>query len=247
MDRQIGGVRAAAAIIRNGFVIAWTIVSAIAYGFTAMIVGVFSRNKARSVARQWSLNLMFVTGVKLTVEGAENIDKNKNYVFVANHQGYFDIPVLYAGLGSMLSFIAKKELFRIPFFGWGMKAIGCINIDRSNPRKARKSITRGVSVLKKNNISLVLFPEGTRSASGKVGEFKRASFTLALESGVPVVPVAICGTREVQRKESYRISPAAVRLVIGAPLNPHEGVVLDKEQLAGIARETILKAMERVA
>jgi 1-acyl-sn-glycerol-3-phosphate acyltransferase len=243
MDRQIGGLKAGLALLYNGIVIVWTMVSALSYGFAAMVVALFSKKAARSVARLWCLQLLFITGVKLKIEGIDNIDGSKSYIFVANHQGYFDIPVLYAGLGSTLSFIAKTELFRIPFFGWGMSAVGCINLNRKNPRRARLSITRAVSVLKKNNISLALFPEGTRSASGSVGEFKRGSFTLALEAGVPVVPVAICGTRKIHRKGSFRISPATVRLVVGAPIFP-QSERLDKEQLAAMTREIIVTIVE---
>ena len=245
MDRQIGrGINAAGVIAHSGLIILWTVLSVILYGLTVLSLSVFSRRAARFIARQWCLHLIFIAGVKLRVEGIGNIDKSKNYVFMANHQGYFDIPMLFAVLGSTLSFIAKKELFRIPFFGWGMWAIGCITMDRQNPRKARESITRAVSALKKNNISLVIFPEGTRSASGKVGEFKRASFTLALEAGVPVVPVAICGTRNIQNKESFLIFPATVRLAICAPLALTGTPNIDKGQLAGKVRETIIKAME---
>ena len=95
----------------------------------------------------------------------KNVHKNERYVFIANHQSDFDIPVLYEGLFPNLSFIAKKELFMLPFFGWGMAAVGHIWIDRKNARKARKSITRAVNRLKRNHVSLVLFPEGTRSVT----------------------------------------------------------------------------------
>lgn len=242
MDRKDRGISAAVAVVRNGVVIVWVIFSSVLYGSAAVFVGIVSRPWARGIARLWCLNLLFVTGVKVRVKGIEYIDKNKHYVFVANHQSYFDIPVLYAALGSQLGFIAKKELFKIPFFGWGMRAIGCINLDRENPRRARTSITKAVLILKKNNVSLALFPEGTRSASGKVAPFKRASFTLALEAGVPIVPVAICGTRSIQKKESLRIVSAEIILVVCPPLSSE----VDKEQISGMSREMILKAMEEI-
>lgn len=215
------------------------------FGFGCIVLCPFSIRAARCCARIWGLQLLFICGVKIIVEGREKLNKDQRYVFVANHQSYFDIPVMYAGLFADLSFVAKKELFLLPFFGWGMAAIGHIWIDRKNARKARKSITRAVAMLKRNHISLVLFPEGTRSASGKVGEFKRGSFALALEAGVPVVPVAICGTREVQSKSTLKIVPGKVRLVIGDPLpiSPDGGV--DKSHLSGMVRETIVKAMEK--
>jgi 1-acyl-sn-glycerol-3-phosphate acyltransferase len=232
-------------LLYNGVLIVWTIVSACAYGCMTMILSLVSCPLARKVARLWCVHLLFLTRVKIIVRGASNIDRAANYVFVANHQGYFDIPVLYASLGSGLTFIAKKELFAFPFFGWGMAAIGCISMDRKNPRKARTSISRAVSLLRKNNLSLVLFPEGTRSPSGRVGEFKRASFTLAQEAEVPVVPIAICGTGAIHNKSSNRISPGTVTVVIGTPLPTDEMKKMNKEELSGTVRGIIAKAMEK--
>jgi len=178
--------------------------------------------------------------VTLTVKGLAGIDRKAGYVFVANHQSHFDIPVLFAGIGMALSFIAKKELLSIPIFGWGVASIGCIGLDRKNPRKARASITCAVNLLKKDTLSLVLFPEGTRSTSGEVGEFKRGSFTLALEAGVPVVPVAIRGTMDIHRKASHEIRPGAVTITIGAPIPAEEIQKLGKEELSATIRRTII-------
>jgi 1-acyl-sn-glycerol-3-phosphate acyltransferase len=241
----IGGLRSAIMFLYNGALIVWTIASAVTYGFMTMILSPLSGPLARKVARLWCVHLLFLTRVKIVIRGASNIDHKMNYVFVANHQGYFDIPVLYTGIGSAISFIAKKELFSLPFFGWGMAAIGCISIDRKNPRNARASIMRAISVLKKNNLSLVLFPEGTRSQSDKVGEFKRASFTLAREAGVPVVPVAICGTGAIHNKSSNKIRPGTVTLIIGTPITTDKIQKLNKEELSGAVREIIAKAMEK--
>jgi 1-acyl-sn-glycerol-3-phosphate acyltransferase len=240
----IGGVKSGYVFLSDAALIVWTMTSAVAYGFIAMLVGAFSRRLARKVARLWCVHLLFVTRVKLIVQGASNINHAMNYIFIANHQGYFDIPVLYTGLGSMIAFIAKKELFRIPFFGWGMAAIGCISMDRKNPRSARTAISKAVSLLRKNNMSLVLFPEGTRSQSEKVGEFKRGSFTLALEAGLPVVPVAICGTNAIHNKKSNKIRPGAVTIIIGTSIPTDEVQKMNKEELSGIVREIIAKTME---
>ena len=245
MAQQIRRINTAGIFLRNVFVSMWVIASTFAFGLGSIVMCPFSIGAARGCARLWSLQLLFICGVKVKVEGLEKINKDGRYVFVANHQSYFDIPVMYAGLFAGLSFIAKKELFLIPFFGWGMAAVGHIWIDRKNARKARKSMTRAVSMLKRNKISLVLFPEGTRSSNGKVGEFKRGSFVLALEAGVPVVPVAICGTREVQSKSTLKIVPGVVKLIIGDPLPIVSGAGLDKVHLSGMVRETIVKAMEK--
>lgn len=245
MAQQIRRINTAGIFLCNIFISLWVIASTFVFGLGSIVMCPFSISAARGCARLWSLQLLFMCSVKVTVEGREKLKKDQRYVFVANHQSYFDIPVMYAGLFAGLSFIAKKELFLIPFFGWGMAAVGHIWIDRKNARRARKSITRAVSMLKRNKISLVLFPEGTRSVSGKVGEFKRASFVLALEAGVPVVPVAICGTRDVQPKASLKIVPGVVKLIIGDPVPIIPGNGLDKGNLSGMVRELIVKAVEK--
>lgn len=238
------GVKWGLIILYNAAIIIWTMTSVVVYSCMTIIFGAVSSRLARKVARLWCVHLLFMAGVKLIIRGASNIDRKKSYVFVANHQGYFDIPVLYTGIGSTISFIAKRELFRIPFFGWGMAAIGCISMDRKNPRNARAAISKAVSTLRKNNLSLVLFPEGTRSQSDRVGEFKRASFALALEAGAPVVPVAICGTGAIHNKRSRRVRPGTVTIVIGSSLPADEIRKMNKDELSGTVREIIARTME---
>jgi 1-acyl-sn-glycerol-3-phosphate acyltransferase len=241
-----GGIKFGALEIYNAIVVFWAIISGLVYGLGTIILNVASGPLARKLARLWSVHLLSIARVKLVVEGASNIAPHSNYVFVSNHQGYFDIPVLFCSLGSALSFIAKKELFAIPFFGWGMTAIGCISMDRKNPRNARASISRAVSILRTKKLSLVLFPEGTRSPSGRVGEFKRGSFTLALEAGVPVVPVTICGTGAIHGKSSHRIHPGSVTVSIGKPLATGDMMKMTKDELSGTVREIIARTMEKM-
>jgi 1-acyl-sn-glycerol-3-phosphate acyltransferase len=246
MARKIGfGISAGFLAVHNFVLVVWALSTAILTGGLTTIAGVVSPQFARSLARLWCRQVLFFSGVKLIVKNASNIDKNKNYVFVANHQGYFDIPVIYSGLGSSLSFIAKKELFRIPFFGWGIAAIGCVSMDRKKPRKARVAISRAAAMLRKNNLSLVLFPEGTRSPSGIVSEFKRGSFTLALEAGVPVVPITICGTAQIHSKASFKIHPGSVTLIIGMPITMEEIGKLNKEELSTMTRDVIITTLEK--
>jgi 1-acyl-sn-glycerol-3-phosphate acyltransferase len=237
---QDRGVKGLLNILHNAFIAVWAAVSTIAYGTATLCVAPFNNRLARYIAHLWCIHLLFLCGIRVATEGGEKLDRKERYVFIANHQSFFDIPVLYAGLPFHLSFIAKKELFFIPFFGWGIAAIGHIWIDRENARAARNSITRAIAMLKRKNISLVLFPEGTRSITGDVGEFKRGSFTLALEAGVAVVPVSICGTRDVLPKKSTRFRPGTTTLVIGDPISPAELSTLDKTKLSELVRERIV-------
>lgn len=240
MAEQDRGIKGILNVLHNVYTAVWAAASTVVYGTAVLCISPFNNRLARYIAHLWCIHLLFMCGIRVTTTGGEKLDAKTLYVFIANHQSYFDIPVLYAGLPFALSFIAKKELFFIPFFGWGIAAIGHIWIDRENARAARKSITRAIEKLKCQGISLVLFPEGTRSITGEVGEFKRGSFTLALEAGVPVVPVSILGTRDVLPKRSRRFVPGTATLVIGDPIMPPELSKLDKTKLSELVRERIV-------
>jgi 1-acyl-sn-glycerol-3-phosphate acyltransferase len=222
----------------------WIVLSTVVYATAALLSFPVFPGVPRLMARLWMAQLLFFCGVRVKTAGLEKLDKKDRYVFIANHSSYFDIPALYGGLPFDLSFIAKKQLFFIPLFGWGMATVGHIWLDRERPRAARASITRAVSSLKKNNISLVLFPEGTRSATGELGEFRRGSFTLAMESGVAVVPVSITGAADVLKKHSLRLKPGEVRLVIGDPVPASTVASLDKTALSALVRERIRAGLE---
>ncbi|MBN2188873.1 MAG: 1-acyl-sn-glycerol-3-phosphate acyltransferase, partial [Chitinispirillaceae bacterium] len=180
--------------------------------------------------------LLFMLGVRVMVNGGEKLAHGEPYVFFANHQSALDIPVLYAGLARPLCFIAKKELFMIPFFGWAMAAVGHVSIDRSSARKARESLASGVGRLKKNAFSLILFPEGTRSADGTLGAFKQGSFSLALDAGVTVVPVAVRGSCDRLPKKSLLVNQGDVYVDICDPIFP---AGIEKGTLAVRVRKAI--------
>ncbi|MDR2577255.1 MAG: 1-acyl-sn-glycerol-3-phosphate acyltransferase [Chitinispirillales bacterium] len=192
------------------------------YGAVTFVTVIFSRRLARKIARVWSLHLLGLGGVKVNVAGGEKLDKGERYVFMSNHQSALDIPIIYAGISEKISFIAKKELFMIPIFGWGMWAVGHISIDRESPRKAHASIAKAVQKLNRENVSLILFPEGTRSKDGKVLDFKTASFTLALQADVKLVPVAIKNAIDRLPPKTTRIVPGEVFLEIGDPIAVEE-------------------------
>jgi len=208
--------------------------------FTVLI----SRKLARKFARIWNRHVLAIGGVRVKVVGADKFNDGERYVFISNHQSALDIPIIYVGISEQISFIAKKELFMIPFFGWGMWAIGHISIDRQNPRKAHASIAKAVQRLNKENVSLILFPEGTRSKDGKVLDFKTASFTLALQAGVKLVPVAIKGAIDRLPPKSSRIVPGEVELVVGDPIHVEELKTMNKAEVCGRVREAIVAMVE---
>jgi len=204
----------------------------------------FSRKLARKLARVWNRQVLAIGGVRVKVAGADKLTAGERYVFMSNHQSALDIPIIYVGISERISFIAKKELFMIPVFGWCMWAIGHTSIDRQNARKAHASITKAVQRLNKENVSLILFPEGTRSKDGKVLEFKTASFTLALQAGVKLVPVAIKGAIDRLPPKSSRIVPGTVELTIGDPIPAEELNGMSKAEVCARAREAIVAMVE---
>lgn len=170
-----------------------------------------------AVGRAWGRSVLDASGVRVTVSGGEGIEPGRPYVFMANHQSNYDIPVLLGHLPVEFRWLAKKELFRIPLFGRAMTAIGSIAIDRGDRESAFGSLRRAADVLARG-IPMMIFPEGTRSPNGPMLPFKKGGFMLAIGSGAPIVPVAIRGTRAVMPKGRWLITGGEVALVIGKPM-----------------------------
>jgi 1-acyl-sn-glycerol-3-phosphate acyltransferase len=167
-------------------------------------------------ARMWSRLILLTTGVRVTVEGLERLVPGRTYVFVSNHQSIYDIPVLFWSLPYQLRIIAKESLGNFPFLGWHLRRTGHMLVDRRNPDRA--AIFGWASRLTSQGLSLIVFPEGTRSRDGRVGRFKGGSFYLALEAGLPIVPLSVVGTRLVMRKGRLAVYPGHVRLLVHEPM-----------------------------
>lgn len=245
MDSKDSRLKEKLDILRVPVFLLWILFSTVVYSLMCIVFSIVYRKAARLIQKLWNLHLLAVGGVKVKVSGAEKLDRSKRYVFISNHQSALDIPVIFAGLSHPISFIAKKELFMIPIFGWGIAAMGHIWIDRGNARKAKASIDRAVRNLQKGNISLILFPEGTRSKDGRVGEFKQASFTLAIQAGVQLVPVAIRNACTLLPKSSIKIRPGTVYLDILDPLDITKETT--KTELCTRVHEVIKRRVEETA
>lgn len=238
MDQQVGGMKMA---VRGFFIMLWVVATFLLYAALCTLTGLFSRLLTQAIGRNWMVVFLKLAGVKIKVTGNEKLDRNECYVFFANHSSLLDIPVLFASVNNQLAFIAKKELFWVPVMGWGMHGMGHVSIDRSSPRKAFTSFKKAVEHLKKERLSLVLFPEGTRSVDGRLGEFKQGSFTLAIDAGVRVVPVAIRGTAKCLPKKKLLVRPGEVLLDIGDPISP---AGMKKSELMALVREKIASIVE---
>jgi len=165
------------------------------------------------VIRIWAKGILWVSGTKLHVEGHEKLEINRPYIYMSNHLSTFDILALMKILPGTIRFIAKKELFKLPIFGHGMAAVGMIKIDRGNSAEARKTINKTLDTIKKG-VSVIIFPEGTRSRDGKIHKFKKGGFILALNGHIPIVPVSISGSQYVNRKKSLLLTPGRIKIRI---------------------------------
>nr|HID58870.1 1-acyl-sn-glycerol-3-phosphate acyltransferase [Desulfobacterales bacterium] len=185
----------------------------------AVLVTLFQKNGrlAHLLGRVWAKSILFVSRVKVRVIGLENLDKNGSFIYMANHQSMFDILVLYAYLPVQFRWLAKIELFRIPLFGHAMSRIGCIGIDRSDGKAAYRSLMAAAQRVN-NGISVLVFPEGTRSHDGEIKPFKKGGFLLALKSKRPIVPIVIHGTHEIMRRGRIRVKPGRVVMKINQPI-----------------------------
>ena len=187
---------------------------------------------AHRCARAWSWLILKTTGVRVTVEGLERLKPGTNYIFVSNHQSNYDTPVIFSSLRYQLRIIAKESLARFPVLGWHLKRGKHLFVDRQNPDRA--GIFKRWRALVAE-ASLMVYAEGTRSRDGHVAKFKAGSFLLAIEAQLPIVPVAVIGTRAVMPKGRLRTEPADVRLIVHDPIQPpalNAPTIHDARQLA---------------
>ncbi len=167
--------------------------------------------------RLWGPGLLWLAGAKLEVHGKEHLREDVHYIFVSNHRSHYDIPALCSAIPVPLYFIAKRELLKIPVFGWGMYSIGMVFVDRSNPEKARNSMARAATAIKKGK-SILAFPEGTRSKDGRLQAFKKGVFHVSKSGEIPMVPVAVLGSEEVLPLNA-KLASGRIKVVIGEPIS----------------------------
>ena len=202
----------------------WTILNLVVWtiiiGVICLIVSIFERRGKiiAKLARLWAKIILTTAGVKYIVKGLDNLDPQGNYIFAGNHESAFDIPLAFAGIPLQLVSISKIELKQIPIFGWAMQAAKHIFVDRKNHRAAIKSLETASISLQENPRSVLLFPEGTRSKDGIIHKFKKGGLFLAIQAQMAVVPMALCGTRDVAVKGAKKFNPTPVELRIGTPI-----------------------------
>jgi len=179
-------------------------------------------------------------GVKIERRGLENLQPGRNYIFLSNHASNLDPPVLIPSIPGRCSVLVKKELFRIPILGTGMKMADLVPVDRRDREAAIESVKAAVRVLQKG-LHLVIFPEGTRSPDGRLLPFKKGPFHLAMDSGVPIIPVTMLGTYESWPKHRFALHPGTATIVFHPPLDPQS--FSDRDSLMQATKAAIASAL----
>jgi len=191
-------------------------------------------NQVHKIASLWARILLWLANTSVEVIGREHVRTDRPHIFIANHQSDFDILIVLAHIPGQFRWIAKKELFKIPIFGTAMRNAGYIELDRQNHERALKSLAEAAQKIREGK-SVVTFPEGTRSKDGTVKPFKQGMFHLAIDSGVPIVPISIIGAGEIMPKRSLNVKPGRITMVIDRPV-----------EVTGYTKETRGELIERV-
>ncbi|MDP7353739.1 MAG: lysophospholipid acyltransferase family protein [Desulfobacterales bacterium] len=233
-------------MIQTVCIIVWAILVTFFWGIVIILASVIIHNEnfTHNIAKIWAKSILFASRIRVTVTGYSNIDLGRSYIYMSNHQSNFDIPVLLAYLDTQFRWLAKAELFKIPIFGSSMKRAGYISINRSNRRSAFESLKEAARKIR-NGVSVLIFPEGTRSRDGNIRAFKKGGFVLAVDSGVPVVPIVIHGTWSIMSKKRIRIKPGNVVIEILKPIETSDYTRKTKDDLMGQVSQAICRSFEK--
>jgi 1-acyl-sn-glycerol-3-phosphate acyltransferase len=227
------------------FLIPAIAVYTIVLGTISLASSLFDRSGrfAHKCARAWSYLILKTTGVTVASSGLDRVPRGASYVFASNHQSIYDIPVLFWTLDFELRILAKASLGAFPFLGWHLARTGHVLVDRKNPGA---DLFRQVRTLMQSGYSLIVFPEGTRSPDGTLARFRAGTFMMAIEAGLPIVPVAIDGSRFVMPKNQLTTSPGHVRVEVLDPI-PTAGRTPDEaRQVARAVQDAVDAALSRM-
>ena len=198
---------------------------------------------------QWAFRvILFICGTKVTVIGEENVPKDQAVLYIGNHRSYFDILAGYTTVPTLLGFVAKKEMEKIPLLRTWMVNVNCLFLDRKNIKEGLKMILQGIEKVK-NGVSIWIFPEGTRNPNEDITEllpFKEGSLKIAEKSGCPVVPVAMTGTAEVLEKHFPFITPSHITIYYGKPFYVKELEAEDRKHPGAYTRNVLIRMLKEM-
>jgi 1-acyl-sn-glycerol-3-phosphate acyltransferase len=229
-------------VIRTLFMLTW-------WGLSILLIGPFlllytllsgSAEVMYRIATGLGITGVRLAGIEIEVQGLENLQPKRSYIFMSNHVSNLDPPILVPSVPGRCSVLVKKEVFRVPILGTAMKVADLVPVDRSNRDAAIESVHAAAAVLRRG-LSMVIYPEGTRSPDGRLLPFKKGPFHLAMEASVPVVPVTILGTAELWPKGTWAMHPGKATLIFHPPLDPVN--FADRDELMAAVRETIASAL----
>jgi 1-acyl-sn-glycerol-3-phosphate acyltransferase len=227
-------------MVRTILVWSCIVIATLILGFLAFVTYPFDR-KGRVVhryARLWGKAALMANRVKVEMMGMEHLKGEGPYIFMSNHQGSYDIFALLGYLPFQFKWLAKKELFSIPFFGWTMAAAGYIRIDREGTRETVEAMNEAARKIR-DGMSIVIFPEGSRSSDGSIQPFKKGGFTLAIKSGVPVVPITITGSRDIMPRDRLTVTSGEIQIQMGHPIETQDYSLKDRKSLMEKVRKAI--------
>jgi 1-acyl-sn-glycerol-3-phosphate acyltransferase len=231
-------------MIRSVWTFAWGGLVTLWYSAKVTLLSLTRRESLQcgrcdEIARAWGSGILWAAGVRVTVEGGESLSADRAQIVVGNHESWFDVFALISHAPTSLRFVAKKELEGIPLFGRAWKSCGHVSVDRSDRAAAIESLELASRQIRDRDLSIMMFPEGTRSKSGDLQRFKKGAFVLAIKAGVPIVPVAVIGSRPIMPKGSYRVRSGEIVIRVGEPI-PVDGLSHeDRDALALRARAAV--------
>jgi 1-acyl-sn-glycerol-3-phosphate acyltransferase len=224
------------------FVDPFIVASTIFHGTLSMFVSLFDDARSRrqnAVSRAWARSLVWASGAKIVVEGLDRIHKDGTYVFASNHASYMDTPVVLSRIPVQFRFMAKAGLFKIPFLGWYLGRAGHIPVPREDPRAALKTLTHAAETMRSLGIAVLIFPEGGRTADGELRPFRDGAAYIAIKGQVPLVPVALVGTRDLLPRGSKIFNPCTITMRIGDPISTEGLTTKDRAALTERVRERV--------
>ncbi len=222
------------------------VLSTILCGAVSVVQSFFDKSGDSMIAtaRVWARMLVRIARVRVKVEGLEKIDPSRAYVFASNHLSYMDTPVVLSKIPVQFRFMAKSGLFKIPFLGTHLGQAGHIPVPLEDPRAAVKTLSLAAQTIRDRGISILVFPEGGRSHDGVLKDFKEGAAYIAIKAGVPIVPVALIGTREVLAMHSKVFHAGPVTLRISDPIETKDLKLSDRGELTATIRERVVAMLE---
>jgi 1-acyl-sn-glycerol-3-phosphate acyltransferase len=235
-------------VIRKALFLPVATASTLFFSLVAVVGGLVRAPKGLFdwIHRNWARSVLGAAGVRIEAKGLEHVHEGRAYVFVSNHQSFFDVWTMMATLPASIRFVAKQELARIPIFAAACRAAGHVFIDRRDAVAAGEAIRVAGQQMEKEGLSLFFFPEGTRSADGKLRRFKKGSFALAIETQLELVAVAIDGGAKVQPKGARLPNAGTVRLRCAPAISMRGMTGEQRDLLTRDTRETVAGMLEEL-